>query len=122
MLCMHVIYVMYVVYVCYQVFIQAILRSVTRHKSSILQLSFETQSSYIYISVCFWFCFFAYLLSCWNPFAVVILAIKIKRYLHVSYMQLFDYLRIHNIIYITYLDIQKMKILSFNTLGDITSV
>ena len=34
----------------------------------------------------------------------------LKRYLHVSYMQLLDYLGIHNITYITYFNIQKMKI------------
>ena len=40
---------------------------------------------------------FAKLLSYWNSFAVAFLAIKIRRYLHVPYIQLFDYLRIHNI-------------------------
>ena len=40
---------------------------------------------------------FAYLLSYWSSFRLTILEIKIKRYLHVSYMQLFDYLYIHNI-------------------------
>ena len=50
---------------------------------------------YMYI---FLFAFvFAELLSYWNSFAVAFLAIKIRRYLHVSYIQLFDYLRIHNI-------------------------
>ena len=40
---------------------------------------------------------FAYLLGYWNSSAVTILVMKIKMYVHVSYMQLFDYLRIHNI-------------------------
>ena len=65
---------------------------------------------------------FAELLSYWNSFAAAFFAIKIKRCLHVSYMQLSDCLRIHNITYITHLDIQKMKLLSFNTLVNITSV
>ena len=65
---------------------------------------------------------FAELLSSWNSFAAAFFAIKIKRCLHVSYMQLSDCLRIHNITYITHLDIQKMKLLSFNTLVNITSV
>ena len=49
-------------------------------------------------------------LTYWNSFAVAFSAIKIKSYLHVSYMQLFEYLRIHNITYIAYLNIKKMKI------------
>ena len=53
---------------------------------------------------------FAYFLSYWDSFAVTILAMKIKRYVHVSYMRLFDYLGIYNKTYITYLHIQKIKI------------
>ena len=56
--------------------------------------------------VCFCFCLVTRLLEliCNSDFRN-----RIKRYLHVSYMQLFDYLCIHNITYRTYLDIQKMK-------------
>ena len=61
-------------YICIQGFIKAILMSVIRHKKLNVAIEFETQSSYIYN-----------------------IAIKIKKYLHVLYMQLFDYLRIHNI-------------------------
>ena len=43
--------------------------------------------------VCFCFCLIAKLLE-FNSFVVVFLAIKIKKYLHVSYKHLFDYLRI----------------------------
>ena len=86
-----------------QRFSQAILMSVIRHKNSILQLSFETQSSYIYfyLFACFGFC-----LNTKLPEFICskFLAIKIKSYLHVLYMQLFDYLCIRT--YITYLDIE----------------
>ena len=37
-------------------------------------------------------------------------------------MYLLDYLRIHNITYITYLDLQNIKIWSLNTLVNISSV
>ena len=40
---------------------------------------------------------FVLLLSCWSLFEVAFLEIKTKKYLHVSYMQLFDCLCIHNI-------------------------
>ena len=40
---------------------------------------------------------FAYLLRYWDFFATTILAIKIKEDLHISYVQLFDYLCMHNI-------------------------
>ena len=53
--------------ICIQGFTKAILMSVIRHKKLNLHI-------YIYN-----------------------IAIKIKNYLHVLYMQLFDYLRIHNI-------------------------
>ena len=77
----------------------SILISGRRHKNSVLQLSFETQSSYI--NICFSVSVFAELLNYWNSFTVTFLPIKIKRYLHVPYMQLFDYLGVHNITYIT---------------------
>ena len=80
-------------------------------KNSVLQWSFETQSLlHIFLSVCLFVFVFAYLLSYWTSFAVTILALKIKRYVHVLYMQLCDYLSTHNITYITYLHIQKIKI------------
>ena len=83
--------------------------SYTAQKTS---LSTEFWNSILtYISVCL----FVLLLRYWSSFAAVILAVKIKRYLHVSYMQLFDYLHIHNITYITYLNLWKMKIYSLNT-------
>ena len=84
--------------------------SVIRHKK--LNLKIEFRNSIFILFVCLFVFIFAYLLSYWNAFTV---AIKIKRYLHVSYMQLFYYLGIYNITYITYLDIQKMKIYSFNS-------
>ena len=64
---------------------------------------------FIYFTIEFWnsifilfVCLlFAYLLSYWNSFAIAILGIKIKRYLHVSYMQLLDYFYQHNITCIT---------------------
>ena len=65
---------------------------------------------HIYIFVSLFVFVFCWLLSCWNAFAVVFLAIKVKRYLHVSYKQLFGYLHIHEVTYVTYLNIQKMKI------------
>ena len=55
----------------------------------------------VYISV--WL--FVLLLKYWSSFAVTFLAAKCKRYLDFSYMQLFDYLQIHDITYITYLNI-----------------
>ena len=39
-------------------------------------------------------CLFVLLLRYWSSFAVAFLAIKIKRYVHASYKQLFDYLDI----------------------------
>ena len=92
-----------------QGFIQAILMSAIRHENSILQLSFETQSSYTY-SVWLFAFVFAYLLSYWNLFVLEFLAMKIKRYRHVSYMQLLDYLCMHNNIHNMLLTIQKIKI------------
>ena len=77
-----------------QVFIQAILMSITRQKHSILLVSFETQSLFCLFVV------FAYLQIYWNSFATAILEMKIKKYLHVSYMQLFDFFTC--ITYITY--------------------
>ena len=53
---------------------------------------------HIYVSVCL----FVLLLRYWSSFAVAFLAAKIKRYLHVSYMQMFDYLHIPGITHITY--------------------
>ena len=47
----------------------------------------------MYIFVCFCFCVIIKL----NSLAVAFLAIQIKRYLYVSYTQLFDCLHIHNI-------------------------
>ena len=64
-----------------QGFIQAILISVTQHKK--LNLIIKV------LFVCF--CLIAKLLE-FNSFVVVFLAIKIKKYLHVSYKHLFDYL------------------------------
>ena len=95
-----------------QVFIQAILMSViqhNRHKKLNLTSKFETQSLCIYIFACLFVCF-CWIISYWNSFPVAFLAIKIKDYLHVSYTQLFEYFRMHNIIYIMYLKIQKIKI------------
>ena len=74
-----------------QGFIQAILMSVIRHK----KLNFLIYKS-LFVFV------FAELLSYWNSFAAAFLAIKIKRYLNVSYKQLFDCFHIHNITYITH--------------------
>ena len=34
---------------------------------------------------------FTELLECWSLYSVAFLAVRIKRYAHVSYMQLFDY-------------------------------
>ena len=64
----------------------------TAQKNSILQLSFETQSSYR--QILFFACLFVYLLvfafgqipSHWNSLAVAFSAMKFKRCLHVSYM------------------------------------
>ena len=75
-------------------------------KNTILQLSFESQSSlYIFLFICLFFFLLvfvsSYLLSYWNLFAVMILAIKAESYLHISNMQLFDYLCIYNITYMT---------------------
>ena len=74
-----------------QGFIQAILMSVIRHK----KLNFLIYKS-LFVFV------FAELLSYWNSFAAAFLAIKIKRYLNVSYKQLFDCFHINNITYITH--------------------
>ena len=63
----------------------------------------------MHLVVCLFVFAFAQLLNYWNSLAVAFL-IKIKRYLCVSYMQLFDYLCIHKITYIAQLDIQKIKI------------
>ena len=57
-------------------------------KNSVLQFSFEAQSLYMYFVWLFDFAF-ALLLSHSNSFAVAFLPIKSKRFLHVSYMQLF---------------------------------
>ena len=65
-------------------------------KSSILQLRFEIHFSYIFI-FCLDVFVFAWLLSYQNSFPAAFLAIKINRCWHVSYMQVFDYLCIHNI-------------------------
>ena len=67
-------------------------------------------AQFIYFTIEFWnsvfilfVCLpFAYLLSYWNSFAIAILGIKIKRHLHVSYMQLLGYFYLHNITYIAY--------------------
>ena len=70
----------------------------TTEKISILQLSFETQSSYIYFYL--FACFGFSLNTKLSEFICSkFLAIKIKRYLHVLYMQLFDYLCIHTYIH-----------------------
>ena len=79
-------------------------------KNSILQLSFETQSSF-WLFVCFCFCL--NLLSYWNSFAIAILEIKLRviYMFHIcSCLIAFAY-----ITYITYWRIQRMKIWSFNT-------
>ena len=86
-----------------RVFIQAILISVIRHK----KLNFTINFLKIFV-VCLFVFVFAYLLSYWNSFAIAVSEIKIKRYLQVLYMQLFDYLYIHNIHNI--LRYTKMKI------------
>ena len=86
-----------------RVFIQAILISVIRHK----KLNFTINFLKIFV-VCLFVFVFAYLLSYWNSFAIAVSEIKIKRYLQVLYMQLFDHLYIHNIHNI--LRYTKMKI------------
>ena len=55
-------------------------------------------------------CLLVLILSYWSSFVVAFLAIKSNKYLHVSYTQLFDFLYIHDIKNITYLNIKKMKI------------
>ena len=78
-----------------------------------LQLSCETQSSYIFF-VCLCVFVFDQLLWYWNSFAVVFLAIKIKTgYLHVSYKQLLDHLCIH-IICITVKYTEKSEVSCYN--------
>ena len=86
-------------------FFQAILMSVIWHKK--LNLSIEFSNSVLIYTYC---CLFVSLLRYWSSFAVAFLAVKIKRYLHFSYMQLFDYLHIHSMTYLTYLNIWKIKI------------
>ena len=49
------------------------------------------------------YCLFVY----WNLFSDAFLAIKIKSYLYISYMHLFDYIRTLNITYITYLNTEN---------------
>ena len=90
--------------------------SVIRHKKLNLTIEFwvtiefwNSISIYILLFVCFYFC----------------LITKLSEFMCsgvVSYMQLFDYLPICNITYTEYLNIQKMKIKSLNTLVNITSV
>ena len=69
--------------------LETILMSVSRHKN----LSIRIQSSYM----CFCLFVFVFFLitKLLNSFAVAFLAVKV--YLHASYMQLFDYLRICDI-------------------------
>ena len=55
----------------------------TAREAQILQLSFETQSSFMYFVWLFVFAF-DQLLSYWNSLAVAFLAVKIKRHLHFS--------------------------------------
>ena len=55
-------------------------------------------------------------------FSQAFMTIKIMSYRHVSYMQLIDCLCLHNIAYITYLNIQKMTIQNLNTLVNILSI
>ena len=83
-----------------QGFIQAILMPVIWHKK--INLTIEYWNSIFtymfFIIIIIIIIIFASLQSYWNSFAVVFLAIKVKRHLHVSYMLLFNYLRIHNIL------------------------
>ena len=80
------------------------------HGTKKLNLTIEFWNSLFiaYIFICLFvrscFCLFTKLLEF---ICNTILAMKIKRYVHVSYMQLFDYLHIHNITYITHLHIRK---------------
>ena len=62
------------------------------------------------LNIYIYFCLLVLLLRYWSSFAVMFLAAKIKRYLHFSCMQLFDYFHIHDTTYITYLNLWKMKI------------
>ena len=107
----------------FQGFIQVILMSVIRYKK--LNLSTEFWNStllYVFLFVCLFVCLFVSLLRYWSSFAVSFLAVKIKRYLHVSHMQSFDYLHKHNITNITYWNIWKMKIWNLNSSVSITSI
>ena len=78
---------------CRQGFIEQFRCPLFGTKNSIFQLSFETQSYCIYFCPLF-VCFVTEILEfiCSN-----VLAAKCKRYLRFSYMQLFDYLQIHDI-------------------------
>ena len=118
------LYNTYAIIYC-QLFIQTILMSIIEynwHKKFNLATKFWN-SIFMYIYFCFFVCFcFCWIISYWNSFPVAFLAIRIKDYLHVKYIQLFDYLRMDNITYITYLNIQKMKMWSLNSLVDMTSV
>ena len=82
----------YLIYIL-QVFIQAIKCPLYGTINSIFAIEFW--NSILILFVCLFV--FAYLLGYMNSFAIPILEIKIKRHLHVSYMQFFDYLCIHNI-------------------------
>ena len=55
----------------------------------------------MYIYICSLVGWFVLLLRYWISFAVVFIAVKIKRCLHVSYVQKFGYLHIHNLTYVT---------------------
>ena len=91
-----------------QGFMQAILMSITQYKKLNLSIFLNLN-----IYFCLLVCLFRLLVFCfwyWSSLALELLAVKTKSYPHVSYMQLLDYLNIHNITYKKYLNIWKMKI------------
>ena len=71
-----------------------------RYSAQKLNLSIQFSKSilmYLFLFVCS----FVLLLKYWSSFAITFLATKCTSYLDFSYMQLFDYLQIHDITYIT---------------------
>ena len=74
---------------------------------------------YIYIYIYLFVCLFAF--SCFTKL-LKFTCRTVKRYLHISYIQLFGYFCKHNIMHITYLNIQKIKIYSLTTLVSITII
>ena len=74
---------------------------------------------YIYIFNCLFF-LLDYLTV--GIFSQAFMTIKIMSYWHVSYMQLLECRCLHNIAYITYLNIKKMTIQNLNTLINILRI